>query len=588
MFASLRKRIVKLQQRIEGRHRGGRPVYTLLLGLMILLVTAVVALANPYQQSLASLLMFGLATLALLAGLYHGMSAALVMNAGMAVALLHLINVCSAAGGVYSPRMVWLMLVPVAAFYTQGLRVGLYWLLVGLLIALGLALWTEWQMAPPQLAFGADYATASLLSYGLAAVVLMSVPWLYDRMNERQLKLSRQRLRELQESQSALEQAVQTRERFIASVSHELRTPMNAILGLNALLLERARDKPQARKVLEYTRQSADHLMTVINDVLDYSQLSTGQLKAHEEVFELAATVHAAFGLFGPQVESSALDYRCEIEPGVPQWVSSDRHRLMQVLVNLLGNALKFTHQGAVVLQVQAQDAGVMFAVQDTGIGMSQAQQLRIFQRFHQADETIASEYGGSGLGLTISQSLVQMLGGRMGVQSQPGLGSRFWFWLPLRAVDAPQARVAPSGPGPAASSAQAGLRFLVVDDHPVNRLLVRQALQRDWPGSEVDESENGLRAVRRLQAGQHYDLVLMDLVMPEMDGIETTRWIRASEDARTRRTPVLGLTANVNAQDLASFEQAGLDALLLKPFEMRRLREEVARLVQAAGPARV
>jgi CheY-like chemotaxis protein len=250
----------------------------------------------------------------------------------------------------------------------------------------------------------------------------------------------------------------------------------------------------------------------------------------------------------------------------------------MQVLVNLLGNAIKFTHQGGVTLRVSALDGGVEFAIQDTGIGIASDQQQRIFERFSQADASIQGRYGGSGLGLTISQRLVQMLGGQLQLESHEGVGSRFWFWLPLQGEQAP----APAMPQPGLTQpvTERALKFLVVDDHRVNRLLASKVLLRQWPGSVVDECDDGAKAVQALQSGKHYDVVLMDMVMPVMDGIEATRLIRQSTQPGVSATPVLGLTANVNAQDLARFEQAGLNGQLLKPFDLDRLHSEVLRLL--------
>jgi CheY-like chemotaxis protein len=301
------------------------------------------------------------------------------------------------------------------------------------------------------------------------------------------------------------------------------------------------------------------------------------------EKVALHDTVKAAFELFQPRIESTRLRYQCEIAQDVPPWVETDGHRLMQVLVNLLGNAIKFTQQGLVRLWVTSDGQGVTFEVQDTGIGIAQDQQQKIFERFGQADASIQSRYGGSGLGLTISQRLVQMLGGRLQLESHEGAGSRFWFRLPLTAVPAPRLPMAPMQEDRAGQDQ--ALRFLVVDDHPVNRLLVRQVLTRHWPKALVVEAQDGRQALQCLQ-GEAFDLVLMDMVMPEMDGIEATAAIRASANERTRSTPVLGLTANVNTKDLQRFEQAGLDAVLLKPFDIEGLCAQVTQLVgQARHP---
>jgi len=248
-----------------------------------------------------------------------------------------------------------------------------------------------------------------------------------------------------------------------------------------------------------------------------------------------------------------------------------------------LGNAIKFTHQGHVILRVRAHDNGVRFLIEDSGIGIAPEQRAHIFQRFSQADDSIQTRYGGNGLGLSISQRLVHLLGGEIGFESEPGRGAVFWFDLPLREVE-PPAR-APQQPGQVHATAERALRFLVVDDHPMNRLLIRQILQNTWKNGVLVEADNGLKAIQALKA-QAFDVVLMDMVMPEMDGIEATHTLRMALPAPACHTPVLGLTANVNPQDLARFESVGVNAVLLKPFDQNKLCHQVEALVGVAPPA--
>jgi signal transduction histidine kinase len=424
-----------------------------------------------------------------------------------------------------------------------------------------------------------QYAFATFCT---VTVMLVLVPLVYDRQHRAALREGRSRQQDLEKKQAELEQAQEMREHFIASVSHELRTPMNAILGFNSLLMKRVHNKPRAQEILAHTSQSADHLMTVINDVLDYSQFFSGRLTAHAETFVLRETVRHAFDLFAPRVKSMDLAYRCEIAEGVPEWVSTDRHRLMQILVNLLGNALKFTHQGHVVLRVQMDPLGVLFSVEDTGIGIAVDDQPRIFHRFIQAQGEIQKRYGGTGLGLAITQSLVALLRGEIGFSSTPGQGSRFWFRLPLTAQTSQQpAKLQAMKERKTAGQAW---QFLVVDDHHLNRLLVKQILKNAWPACTVVEAENGAQALDFWRA-QRFDLVFMDMLMPVMDGVQTTQAIRQSFTSHGL-APVIGLTANVNPQDLARFKDAGLSALLLKPFEPAQLCDQVeALLLRGAHP---
>jgi CheY-like chemotaxis protein/nitrogen-specific signal transduction histidine kinase len=411
--------------------------------------------------------------------------------------------------------------------------------------------------------------------------MLILVPLDYDHLYRQALEESRKHQRELEVKREELEHMSAMREHFIATVSHELRTPMNAILGFNALLLSRVQDKPEALKVLNHTRQSADHLMTVINDILDYSQLQTGQLAIQPETVALRSVAEQAFELFKPRVDSTCLNYRLVLDQNLPSWVITDRHRLMQVLVNLLGNALKFTHQGSVVLRVDWTDAGVVFSVQDTGIGIAKDRQDQIFKRFAQAENDTQALYGGNGLGLAISQKVAQLLGGEIGFESEPGQGSRFWLRLPLTAAPAP-AKSAEQQQLPL-QSVETAWTFLVADDHPVNRLLLKKVLQNAWPQSAVLEAVDGQKTLDVLRQ-YPVDLVFMDMVMPVMDGIEATALIRQNVANRIAHVPVFGLTANVNSLDLGRFKAAGLNDVMLKPFEPVELCQRVENLLLARG----
>ena len=562
--------------------RSDKMPFVFLCMMMLVVVSLTFSLFNPYRHGSTMQVGFALLILGLLWLMHRGVALNTVLGLMCFLSVAYLFNAARVSGGVFSLRLVWLMLVPVMAYYVMGPAHGLLWLLVSWLTTLTLA-WMTWSGTGIELPVSGDqqdfYAFASI---AINCLTLMVVPLVYDRQHRRNLAESQARQNELEQTRIDLEHTQALREHFIAAVSHELRTPMNAILGFNSLLMSRTSDKPRAQQLLEHTRQSADHLMTVINDVLDYSQFLSGRLNAQQEVFNLHATIGHAFDLFAPKVQSMAIAYQLEVAPGVPTWVSGDRHRLMQILVNLLGNALKFTGQGHVRLHVVVHADGLMFAVHDTGIGIASEDQTNLFGRFAQASQDIQRQYGGNGLGLAISHGLVQLLGGHMGFESELGRGSRFWFTLPLRASSAPEHISSSDKPLVQADKAW---RFLVVDDHRLNRLLVTQVLKNAWHQCTVVEAGDGLQALQALQT-QDFDLVFMDLVMPELNGADTTQALRAMPRPRGN-TPVMGLTADVSPVDLANFRAAGINALLLKPFDPQQLvRESQALLLARPTPS--
>lgn len=559
------------------RFQEGKLPYLFFIVWLLIGVMVVLSIITPYPNGIPVPLAFAAVLLLLQLLFIWGLPFEVAVHLAIAAGLMQVGYAAWMSGGIFSPRMAWMPLVPLVPFYTISRRSGLIWFAI-ILAYEALMSYITWQgWLPASQTLGSAQVFSSFATYSVVMGMVITVPYIYDSLFRRAHEASLQRNQELEEKRTELLRTSALREQFIATVSHELRTPMNAILGFNNMLLARVQDNPQALKILNHTKQSADHLLTVINDVLDYSQLQAGKIKIHPETFALNDTVHAAFELFAQRVESMHLQYACEVADNVPQWVKADKHRLMQILVNLLGNAIKFTHQGAVTLSVKRQPLCVYFAVKDTGIGIPQSRQAQIFQRFAQGDDNIQSRYGGNGLGLAITQRLVELMGGRIGFESKEGEGSLFWFTLPISEVDAPAVEV--PAVQPLAQSQTDVQRFLVVDDHPINRLLVRQILKNRWKYCDIVEADNGVKALAALQAAD-FDVVLMDMVMPEMDGIEATTALRQTFASPKNKTPVLGLTANVNPQDLERFSAAGLNNVLLKPFDAAQVCEQVEQMI--------
>ncbi|RMG45699.1 MAG: response regulator [Acidobacteria bacterium] len=401
--------------------------------------------------------------------------------------------------------------------------------------------------------------------------------------NLRARMLLEERARQLEQARAEAEQACRARGRFLANMSHEIRTPMNAVLGMTSLVLETDLTDEQ-REYLEIARDSGRALLTLINDILDFSKIEAGKLVLERIPFDPAGLARSTIRTF--QIRNARPDLAIELslDPDLPPRVMGDPGRLRQVLVNLLGNAVKFTPRGRVTLRVE-REAGdpprLRFEVRDTGIGFDESMRERIFDAFVQGDASTTRRYGGTGLGLAISAQLVAMMGGRLDARSRPGHGSSFFFSLPCEEpavqADEPAARDLPH-PEPA----RVPRRVLVAEDNRVNQMLVTRALSRR--GHRVELAANGQEAVE-LFARNRYDIVLMDLQMPEMDGFAAAAAIRSLERGSGRHTPIVALTAHAMAGDEKRCLEAGMDAYLAKPFDIERLARLVDELT-AATPA--
>ncbi|SHN28041.1 ATP-binding protein [Rhizobacter sp. OV335] len=387
---------------------------------------------------------------------------------------------------------------------------------------------------------------------------------------------------QLERERAGAEAASRMKSEFLAHMSHEIRTPMNALLGSAELLAQTRLDERQGRHVALFQSAGAS-LMEILNDLLDLSKIEAGLLELHRQPFSLVELVASQTVLFEARASQKGLRLLTQFDPELPAVVDGDAPRLAQVLRNLLGNAVKFTQRGSVTLAVHRlpdTPGHLRFEVRDTGIGIPADRQRTIFEAFAQADSGVARAYGGTGLGLTISSRLVALMGGRIGVESREGEGSCFFVEVALPAsIEAPVAVWAVSTPGPDGAMLSS-LRILLADDNPQNVLLVQAYLEGE--GHRLDVVHDGAAAVERF-AAQAYDLVLMDVQMPGMDGYQATAALRALERRRgSAPVPVVALTANALPDDERRSLQAGCQAHLTKPFSRAQLRRVIARLTGA------
>ena len=423
-----------------------------------------------------------------------------------------------------------------------------------------------------------------LTPYGLTVLIFSMAVSLADRFSRvhRQLDALRndlerrveQRTRELTDAKFAAEAANHAKSEFLANMSHEIRTPMNGIIGVVDLM--RQLDlTPRTREYADVIASSAEGLLRIIDDVLDFSKSEAGKLSLDAVDFRLADTLKRVIDLLAPRAAAEGIELRLELADELPAWCRGDPARLQQVLLNLVGNAIKFTPKGWVSVGAAPAGSGaggspaIRFRVRDTGIGIPPEAQSRLFEPFTQADSSTTRRFGGTGLGLAISRRIIELAGGEIGVESTPGAGSTFWFTLPLAPVEEP----APRPPLPRRAAAPGGrppgsYRILLAEDEPVNRLIALGQIRAI--GYPVDAVVNGREVLEALDQ-RHYDLVLMDCQMPELDGYETTRRIRRQE-AGGCHVPILAVTAHALEGDREKCLAAGMDGYLAKPYRQDEL----------------
>ena len=498
-------------------------------------------------------------------------------HCGFGVALAHIVAMSATAGGINATSMVWITVVTLPSIMLLSRRDALMWAIVAVGVNLFMYEMTWRGVFDSHKIMDKDLVLWTFFNKATVVCVALAVVYMADYMHRQQTMGLDHSNQALEKTHQALIQAQAHKEEFIASVGHELRTPMNAILGLNGILRTELIGSKEDVAVVDLIRRSTEQLLQVVNDILDFSQLQAGQLALQAESFELIDTVREVVAPYASKAAEKSLPLRLKIEGPEALWVNADKARLLQILKNLLDNAVKFTDQGHVDLRLQSTGSGVRFEIEDTGIGIPADRQQQVFDRFEFADMQTNRQYGGTGLGLSICERLVSLQGGHIGVRSVQGQGTTFWFELPL-SLSAPANQVLEQKRQ--ADLLSRPIKVLLVDDNAVNLMVARLMLKKIFKHADITDAQGGAQALALIKA-HPFDLVLMDMVMPDVDGLQATQTLRQTYPAPWCDLPVLGLTASISPVDRARCLEAGMNEVMSKPLDERQMIDQISKVLK-------
>ena len=561
--------------RLERNHLFGFPWA---IGVIVLLMSIFAPTEQVRWQTSAVGMVLLLTPLVYLAGL----SLKWLVHFVVGICTLGIVGVSLQTGGIYSAQIVWLLLIPMMPLRLISIKAALAWLSVSVLILMLFGNFEYHELMGDLNHSAASMSTWSFMQHIFLCICMLALPWYYAKTYRQSIAVMKRYNKVIHHKKLELVHEQANKKLFISRLSHEMRTPMNAVVGFSHLLQAQADLYPQASGVVDHIQITSRHLLTIINGIMDYTLLVDGQLKIRKEDIEFAPLVSQTFNMFQERVRSMQIEYTCEWPDDLPTCIRTDGQRLSQILMNFLEQSLQRTSDGFVQLKTHRDGPHLIFSVNDSGAHLeSNELQLLNMPQMSPTDMPL-SHVSGIALGLSMSKALAHLMGGDVHAENHVTQGASLTLRLPLELGHHIQPQqLAWHRWGVDKFIKELDIEILVVDDNPVNRLLVQQVINAQWPLSKITQAENGQKALTRLSA-QKFDLVLMDMLMPEMDGIEATQFLRQDISSPNQWIPVLGLTANISTEDHVRCLSAGMNDVLLKPFDRQVLAHRIEGLLMA------
>jgi signal transduction histidine kinase len=485
-------------------------------------------------------------------------------------------------GGIESQLLLWISMLPVIMLLLVNLKTAIFWLCLVILAHIGMYGLTVDGKVQDLQAGNVSYSFFAFISYAGLLVYTMLGVRLNDVMLQNQIHSLAEENKKLLKIQKDLRLLHRSRDEFVASVGHEMRTPMVAILGFNSAIQKKVEHASLVYESSRHIEKSTKQLLKLINNILDYSQMQAGRLSVHLEATNPRRVVEEVVSLLMHDAELKGIDLKVQIKGEFQSIYKIDYLKLKKILENLIENALKFTDKGLVLIRLIDMDDWIRIEISDTGIGIPKADQFKIFNRFEMGDVKRTQRFAGTGLGLAIAKGFVHLLDGSMGVVSDEGKGALFWFEIPANKVGAHIQLESNNTKRIDAEDVHDRASLLLVDDNRLNLMVAEMQMRKCFPKVKVKACLSAEAAIQAM-GEQAFDVALIDLDMPDMNGLDLARWIRRQKDERTSHMPIAAFTANADGKERIRCLNAGMNDVLIKPVEEIVLRQRVGLLLDMA-----